>query len=97
MERRKIIKKLIQIGYQKNHAKDLGERLASSNIIAEQLLRWVETGEETDCTYEEISALTLMHERNFTYVAALSMIDWLHKNPIEARQSLSSRIDLVKP
>lgn len=90
-----IVQKLIQSGYSEKKAQSLGERLNASDKIREQLLVWIETNEESDCVYDNISALALMRERGFTYPAALSTIAWLYRDPQAAHKMLSSRVDYI--
>ena len=91
----KIVEKLIESGYKEKIAQSLGAKLAISAVIREPLVFWLKNDEETDCSYEEISAFRLMRERKFSYPNALNVIDWLHRDPKTARQALSSGIDRV--
>jgi len=91
----RIVEKLMELDYTERSAKALSERLIKSDIIREPLMCWLETGEETDCFYEEISAFALMRERRFQYPNALNVIDWLHRDPQAARQALSRGVDRI--
>jgi len=84
-----VVKKLIETGYKEGLAHSLGERLVASIPIRKPLMIWLQTGEETDCVYEEISALTLKRERGLWYPAALGAIAWLHREPEIARKALT--------
>ena len=90
-----VVEKLIQTGYNEEHAQSLGEELVNSDIIREPLTHWVETGEEVDCAYEEITAFELMQNRSFTYPNALNVISWLYSEPKVAREALSSGVDSI--
>ena len=85
----------MELGYSEINAQSLAERLGVSTIIREPLMRWLESGEETDCSYEDITAFALMRDRGQTYPAALSSIDWLSREPERARKALTSRIDSI--
>ena len=91
----KIIKKLLILGYKEKSARSLGAKLAISTVIREPLVHWLETGIEVDCSYEEFYALKLTKERGFSYPNALNVIDWLHREPENARRALSSGIDWI--
>ena len=91
----RIKQKLMQSGYDEKNAQSLSARLVDSEIIRKPLLKWLKTGEESDCSYEEISAFGLMRERKFTYPNALNTIAWLHKDPKTARMALASGIDRI--
>jgi len=84
-----VVEKLIEMEYTEKNARDLASRLTGSSPIRKSLLHWIGTGEYAECFYEEISALTLMRERGFTYPNALSVIGWLHREPETAREALS--------
>ena len=91
----KVKEKLKGSGYEEKAAQSLAERLAASEVIREQLLKWVENNEETDCRYEEFSVFALMRERRFTYPNALNTIAWLHNAPDIARKALTSGVDRI--
>jgi len=90
-----IVKKLIQTGYKEHVAQSLGSRLIVADVIREPLAKWIKSGEETNCTFEEISAFALMRERNHTYPAALSVIAWLYEDPKAAREALSQKVCII--
>ena len=91
-----IVNKLIEMGRSEKVAQKLAVDLVASDAIRKPLLHWLETGEEMDCVYEDISALALMRERNYLYHGALSVIAWLHRDPEKTRRILNTPVNYIE-
>ncbi|MCL2410842.1 MAG: hypothetical protein FWC97_04285 [Treponema sp.] len=88
----RVVEKMMSIGYKEKLARDMAVDLIASAPIREPLLHWIKTGEEMDCVCEDVSALALMRERNYTYPNALDIISLLHRDPERARYLLSMKV-----
>jgi len=92
----RVVEKLISIGYKEKIAHLTAGDLMASTLIREPLVKWIETGKETDCVYEEFSAFRLMRERRHKYPGALVAIAWLHRDPETARKALTSGMHIIE-
>jgi len=88
----RAVEKMMSIGYKENLAQEMSVELLAATPVKKAFSHWVETGEETDCVYEEFSAFRLMSERRHKYPAALNAIDWLNRDPQKARKALTSGV-----
>ena len=82
---------LIERGYEDNSAKAiLDDLLHLSKPLEELLSDWLDDEHnQSDYMVDEFSISKLQQERGMKYPAALLTIDWLIKEPKEARRSLS--------
>lgn len=82
---------LIERGYKENSAKAvLDDLLHLSEPLEELLSDWLDDEHrQSDYKVDDFSISKLQQERGMKYPAALLTIDWLIKEPKEARRSLS--------
>ena len=82
---------LIERGYQEKSAKIvLDDLLHLCEPLAKLLRDWLDDEhKQSDFTIDEFSISKLQKESSMKYPAALLTMDWLIKEPKEARRSLS--------
>jgi hypothetical protein len=82
---------LIERGYEENSAKVvLDDLLHLSEPLVKLLMDWLDDEhKQSDFIVDEFSIFKLLQERSMKYPAALLTMDWLIKEPKEARRSLS--------
>ena len=85
-------KKLTEQGYQSKMAEMVAKELMNiDNSLSMHVVSWLKD-ECADFESHGYSIAGLMKERNMTYPAALLTIDWLIKDPENAKKSLEQRI-----
>ena len=87
----RLYRTLIERGYQEESAKTvLDDLLHLSEPLAKMLNNWLDDeNKQSDYTIDEFSITRLQKERGMKYPAALLTMDWLVKEPEDARRSLN--------
>ena len=87
--RNKIYEILIENGYSENSANLVLNELAQlSAPLNECLVEWIETGNCKDYAVDGFSIFDFQKNRKMKYPAALLTMDWLIKEPEQAKESL---------
>lgn len=85
----KIYSALIENGYSEKSANLVIEDLLHlSSPLNEYLVEWIENGICKDFVSEGYSITAFMEKRKMKYPAALLTMDWLIKEPEQAKESL---------
>lgn len=91
-ETNNIIDKLISQGYNHTNAKIVADELLKVSLLLKPYLKGWLNGIETDYTCYGYSIIGLMNTRRMTYPAALLTIDWLIKEPEQAKKSIEKGV-----
>ena len=80
--------KLSERGYSGVAGKLMSDKLSSVNqMFSEGIRKWLDTGNETEYEISGIKLSDLKIKFNLTYPAAILSMDWLLREPENAKQS----------
>lgn len=80
--------KLSERGYSGAAGKMMSDKLSSVNqLFSEGIKKWLDTGDETEYEISGIKLSDLKNKFNLTYPAAILSMDWLLREPENAKHS----------
>ena len=80
--------KLSERGYSGAAGNMMSDKLSSVNqMFSEGIKKWLNNGEETEYEISGIKLSDLKNKFNLTYPAAILSMDWLLREPENAKQS----------
>lgn len=83
-------------GYTKAEAKSAAEKILSMDQdIKAALIQWMEDGIIENVVVEGFDVCGLMEHMGFSAIASFLLLDWLKRNPNEAKTALGGILDRV--
>ena len=97
IEVKRIAKFLEENDYKKHEIKIVLKKIKNMDTdILTAFISWFEDGQVEDIEVEGISIDDLLQKMNFSYINAFLYLDWLKRDPAEAKIALAGVVDNVR-